>query len=337
MALRLKARRSAGEARLLPGVALAGACAAIGQLVHAVIPPASALVVPFAVAVVLANVGAVGPSCRPGLRFAARKLLRIGIALVGLQLAAGDVLDLGAVGMVAVVAVVVLTFVGTWYLGRLLRLGHGLPILVAAGFSICGVSAVAAVEAMVEADEEDVAFAVALVTLCGTLAIAVLPLLRLPLGLQPEAFGAWVGAGVHDVAQVVATASTAGAASLQQAVVVKLARVLLLAPMVAGLALVVRNRGGTSAHGARPSLVPLFVLGFTAAVAVRTTGILSAGVLDAARTVQQVLLAMAMAGLGTGVDIRKLRGVGARPVALGLLSWMLVALLALGAVRATGA
>ncbi|KOG86582.1 membrane protein, partial [Streptomyces varsoviensis] len=108
------------------------------------------------------------------------------------------------------------------------------------GYSICGASAIGAVSEVTGSDEEDVATSVALVTLCGTLAIAVLPLLHHPLGLDGTQFGRWVGASVHDVGQVVATAQTAGPAALGEAVLVKLMRVALLAPLVAAVALAVR-------------------------------------------------------------------------------------------------
>lgn len=320
-------------ASVVPGVLAALGLAVAGMGVHAVVAPASALVVPVALAVLLGNVGLIPDRTRLGLRFSAKKLLRVGIALVGLQLAARQVLDLSGARLLGIVLVVVVTFAATWWLGRLMKLGEGLPVLVAAGFSICGVSAVAAMEATVDADEEDVAFAVALVTLCGTLAIAVLPLLRGPLGLDAADFGSWVGASVHDVAQVIATASTAGARSLEAAVVVKLSRVLLLAPMVAAMALLVGKRRTGEGGSARPSVAPLFIVAFVGAVAVRSTGVLPDAVLSAARHVQQLLLGAAMAGLGASVDVRRLRRVGARPVVLGLLSWSMVAILGLVVVR----
>ena len=107
------------------------------------------------------------------------------------------------------------------------------PLLIATGYSICGASAIGAVSEATDSDERDAATSVALVTLCGTLAIAVLPLLQQPLGLSDAEFGRWVGASVHDVGQVVATAQTAGSDALGEAVLVKLMRVALLAPLVA--------------------------------------------------------------------------------------------------------
>jgi uncharacterized integral membrane protein (TIGR00698 family) len=174
---------------------------------------------------------------------------------------------------------------------------------------------------------------VALVTLCGTLAIAVLPPLAGPLGLDDVAFGHWVGAGVHDVGQVVATAQIAGSAALTIAIAVKLTRVLLLAPVVAVAGVVMRRRDGRVEGAARPPLVPLFVLGFLSAVLVRTFVPLPDGVLDAAQVAQTALLAIALVALGSAVRLRELVGQGGSALAAGLLSWALVAALALAAVR----
>ena len=169
-------------------------------------------------------------------------MLKLGVVLLGLDLVFPDILALGFKALLVVVAVVAITFFGTRWAGRRLGISDDLSLLVATGFSICGVSAIAAANGVIDADEDEVAFSVALVTLCGTLAIVVLPPLRGPLGLDDEQFGAWVGASVHDVAQVVATSSTAGSIALATAIVVKLTRVMLLAPLIAGIA--VRHRRG---------------------------------------------------------------------------------------------
>ena len=184
----------------------------------------------------------------PASGIAAGPVLKLGVVLLGLDLIFPDILALGLKALLVVVAVVAITFFGTRWAGRRLGISDDLSLLVATGFSICGVSAIAAADGVIEADEDEVAFAVALVTLCGTLAIVTLPPLRHPLGLDDEQFGAWVGASVHDVAQVVATSSTAGAVALATAVVVKLTRVMLLAPLIAGIAL----QRGRSARIRRP-------------------------------------------------------------------------------------
>ncbi len=168
------------------------------------------------------------------------------------------------------------------------------------------------------------------------MAIAVLPLLWHPLGLSNVQFGHWVGASVHDVGQVVATAQIAGAAALAVAVVVKLTRVLMLAPMVAIASVVVRRRSAEGQFGVqsakRPPLIPLFVAGFLCAVLARTVLGLPAPVLDGANTLQTALLAMALFGLGTAVRLREIVRTGWRALVVGLLSWLIIAVLALGAI-----
>jgi uncharacterized membrane protein YadS len=138
---------------------------------------------------------------------------------------------------------------------------------------------------------------------------------------------------VHDVGQTVATAARVPGA-LTAAVVVKLTRVVLLAPLVAGAALVRTRRRGTPAiSGRRPPVVPLFVAGFLAAIAVASSGLLPRAVLSVAHGVQEVLLTAALVGLGTGISLPTLRRTGGRALALGLLAWLLVAAVAYAGVR----
>ena len=212
------------------------------------LPALPPLVLCVALGIVVANLAHVPAAAAPGLRTAAGPVLKLGVVLLGLDLVFPDILALGFKALLVVVAVVAITFFGTRWAGRRLGISDDLSLLVATGFSICGVSAIAAANGVIDADEDEVAFSVALVTLCGTLAIVVLPPLRGPLGLDDEQFGAWVGASVHDVAQVVATSSTAGSIALATAIVVKLTRVMLLAPLIAGIAI-----GTAAARGRRPT------------------------------------------------------------------------------------
>jgi uncharacterized integral membrane protein (TIGR00698 family) len=312
-------------AALIPGLAAAGLAAllALGAArLHEAIPP---YVLAVAAGVLLAAVGAVPVALRPGLAFASSTVLRVGVVLLGFDLVFPDVLGLGGRALAVVVGVVVLTFAGTGWIAGRLGVGDGLGTLTAVGFSICGVSAIAAARDVVDADEDDVAFAVALVTLCGTLAIVLLPALRGPLGLDPEAYGAWVGASVHDVGQVVATASVAGDDALATAIVVKLTRVLLLAPLVALLAF----RAARSAPaGGRLRAVPPFVVGFVAAIAIASTGVLDDAAIAVIDDVRALLFAGALFAIGTRVDLRRLARLGPRPVAVGLASWALIAVVA---------
>ncbi len=322
-------------ARVVPGLTLVAGATLIAWLVHLALPAVPLLTAAVALGIVVGQVPALRPSLggrlAPGLHFAARSLLRAGIVLLGLKLSLVDIAGLGWVTIATTVAVVVLTFVGTIGLGRAIGLPGHQPVLVASGFAICGASAIGAMGAAVRARHEEQAVPVALVTLCGTLAIAVLPALWHPLGLSAIGFGHWVGAGVHDVGQVVATAQIAGTAALAVAVVVKLTRVLMLAPMVAITAAVERHRAADAA-GPRPAIVPLFVVGFLVAVLVNTFVPLPEWVLTGADLAQTALLAMALFALGASIRVAALVRTGWRALVVGLTSWVLIAALAYGAV-----
>ena len=259
------------------------------------------------------------------MRFAAKSLLRLGIVLLGFQLSLTQVRELGTPGLVLVGVVVGVTFFGTQWLGRRMGLSSGLSLLVATGFSICGASAIAAMRPVSDANDDDMAYAIALVTICGSLAIFVLPPVAKLIGFEGAQFGSWVGASVHDVAQTVATASSGNDIAQHSAIIVKLTRVMLLAPLVAGVSIVRRR---TTESSARPPLIPIFIVGFLAAITINSVFDLPQTLASDIKWAEKSLLAAALVGLGAGVDIRKLRAIGVRPLVLGLLSWVLIAVLA---------
>lgn len=288
------------------------------------LPGVPVVLVAIALGLIVANARGIPVAARPGLALASGALLRVGIVLLGFELVLQELLTLGARGLVVVVAVVVATFFGTRWAGRRLGVSEGLSLLVATGFSICGVSAIAAARGVSDADEEEVTYAIALVTLCGSLAIVLLPALKGILGLDDHDYGVWVGASVHDIAQVVATSSAVGGVAVGTAIVVKLTRVLLLGPLVAWIAW----RKGRSAGVSRLRLVPPFVLAFVAAAALRSADLVPSGILPALADTKTVLLALALFAVGARVEVRRLLAVGGRPLVLGLSSWAIVAAVA---------
>ena len=320
-----------------PGLVFVGIVTSVGFVIHWNFETISPLVASLVLGVLIGNIVSIPKRFVSGQKFAAKKVLRFGIVLLGTQLALKQVVDLGGRELVVVVGVVTLTFLGTLWLGPRLGVSKSLSLLIATGFSICGASAVAAMEGVVDAEEEEVTYAIALVTLCGSLAIVLLPLLRNVLSLSdPQLFGSWVGASVHDVAQVIATSSTGGDTAVQSATVVKLSRVVLLAPLVAIVSIWVRRSSSglvAKADKKYVSIVPLFVIGFLVMIAVRTTGVIPDNWLTTLKTIEQVCLASALVGLGSDVRIARLIKVGGRPLLLALISWFGIAVVSLIGVR----
>lgn len=317
--------------RLLPGLALTAAAVAVALVVNRLVPMLSPAVVAVALGAALANTAGIGASVAPGVRFVSRTVLRTAIVLLGLQIALPDVLALGWQPIAVIALATGLTFTITPLIGRRLGLSPGTSLLVATGVSICGAAAVAGMHEATGgeggvSDDDDAAGALSVVVLYGTALIVLLPLTASWLGLSARQLGVWTGASVHEVAQVAAIGAATGGAVLAVAVTVKLARVVLLAPIVALTTL----RTGLSRRRSTP-LVPLFVLGFLLMVAVRSTGLVPHGVTDVAPRISGLLLAAALFGLGTGIDARKLLR-GGRALLLGAISTALIGVVSLALV-----
>lgn len=317
---------------LAPGLGIVSVVAATAFGINRVVPVVSALVVAVLLGAILSNIGKIPGHYQAGISWSGKKLLRVGVVLLGFRLTLSDIASLGPRGLGLVVLVVACTFFGTQWLGRRLGLSPSLSLLVATGFSICGASAVAAMRGVTpEADDEDVIYAIALVTICGTLAIIVLPIVGPKLGFSGTSLGSWIGASVHDVAQTIATASAVGGDEVKEAAtVVKLTRVVLLAPLVTGVSLARRRRVSTGTidpewHGTTPPIMPLFVGCFLLAIALRSIGFIPTDVLRIIKIIETLLFAGALVGLGAGVRLAKLAKVGVRPLILGLASWVLIA------------
>jgi uncharacterized integral membrane protein (TIGR00698 family) len=228
---------------------------------------------------------------------------------------------------VVIVVTATVTFGATCLIGDRLGVDRGLVTLIAAGFSICGAAAIAAVEGGIRRRTEDVALAIAMVTLFGSAMIVLLPLMSNAVGMTDLQQGVWAGASIHEVAQVVAAATTAGAVAVAVATTIKLGRVALLA--FAYLAARRRDGAVREAEVTAP-LVPWFVFGFLVAAAVRTTGILPASVLDVSDVITNVLLACAMFGLGLGMQVATLLPVPMRVLVLAGAATLVASSISLG-------
>ncbi|HUR03806.1 MAG TPA: putative sulfate exporter family transporter [Nonomuraea sp.] len=316
----------------LPGVGAAALAVVFALVVNHFVPVFSPAVVAVVSGAALANLVGVGERLKPGLRFVAKRVLRTAIVLLGLQIAVPQVLALGWRTVAVVVLATGVTFTLTPLIGRRLGLTPGASLLVATGVSICGAAAIAAMrESTDDSSDDDAAGALSVVVLYGTAAIALVPLAASWLGLSPTQLGVWAGVAVHEVAQVAAIGAASGV--LVTAVTVKLGRVILLAPIVALTSYRRHRHAGPDAFGRakRPPVIPLFVAGFLAMVALRGTGLVPDAVTTVIPQVTNILMAAALFGLGTGIDARILVK-GGRVLLLGAIATGLVGAISLAGV-----
>jgi uncharacterized integral membrane protein (TIGR00698 family) len=321
----------------LPGLLLASAIAVSAYAVRQLpgLATFSPLILAIVIGIAFHNLVGTPTAAKAGVAFSMRRLLRIAIILLGLQLTISQVIEVGGRGIGIIAATLITTFAFTVWMGRLLGVDRKLAQLIAAGTSICGASAVIATNTVTNASDEDVAYAVACVTVFGSVAMFTYPLLPGLLHLDPHAFGLWSGASIHEIAQVVAAAFQDGQKSGEFGTIAKLSRVMLLAPVVITLGLTARGCSKSDVSSPRPPM-PWFVLGFIALVGVNSLIAIPADAKIWIVAVTTFLLTVALAAMGLETDIRKLLAKGIRPALLGALAFLFIASFSLLLIKLIG-
>lgn len=293
----------------LPGLALCIVIAAIGWVLQLVEekffgrPYIEALVLALLLGVAVSALWDAPAKFRLGVQFASRELLELAVCLIGVAIDTALLRRAGVGLFVGVVGIVAASLGITYAVSRASGLPARLSVLLAAGNSICGNSAIAAVAPVIGADADDVASAISFTAVLGVIVVLLLPLLVPLLHLSDARYGVVAGLTVYAVPQVLAATLPVSAAAGAMATLVKLTRVLLLGPLVVAMSLVSHRKARTS----QSQMIPWFIIGFVVFALARSTGVLSAEVIDRLRQAATGLTIVAMAGLGLGVDIRALR------------------------------
>lgn len=310
---------------VLPGLLLTFAIAAAAFELRRLpgVATFSPLILSILIGIAFHNLIGTPTRAKAGVKFSLRRILRFAIILLGLQLTAAQVVEVGATGVGVIIITLVATFTFTKWLGRIMGVDRKLAELIAAGTSICGASAVIATNTVTDAHDEDVAYAVACVTVFGTIAMFGYPLLPGILHLQPHAFGLWAGASIHEIAQVVAAAFQDGRQAGEFATIAKLSRVMMLAPVVITLGLLAKSRAGGHGRAAKAPM-PWFVIGFIALVGLNSMVTIPTEAKSTVIAATTFLLSVALAAMGLETDIRKVWAKGARPALLGLAAFLFI-------------
>lgn len=329
-----RARSALGA--LIPGLLLVAIVTAAASALNGLpwLNRLSPVILAILLGMVLANLVGVGEASRPGIAFAGRRVMRAAVALLGAQITFADLASFGWQGGLAILAAVVVTLPVSYVLGRRLGVERDLAMLIATGSAICGASAIAGANAVLRAREEVVSYAVAVITLWGTIGLFAIPLAGDLLGLSAVQGGLWAGLSLHEVAQAVGAGFAGGEASGQAAVAMKLGRVLLLAGVVFALARL-WHRAPLEGES-RPRAVPEFLLVFLALAGLNSLGLLPEIVRTLSVTLTPYLLAGALAALGMNTRFASLRALGHAPLVQGALTFAVIAALGLGSALAVG-
>ncbi len=324
---------------IIPGLLLTSAIAGLAVALHQIpiIGTFSPMIIAIILGMALHNAVGTPQSARAGVHFSLRHVLRGAIILLGFQLTAQQIVEVGPAGFAVVVITLLATFVFTTWAGRAMGVDRKLTQLIAAGTSICGASAVIATNTVTNGRDEDVAYAVACVTVFGSISMFVYPVLPGHLHLDPHAFGLWAGASIHEIAQVVAASFQDGPQSGDYGTIAKLSRVMLLAPVVIALGVLSSRRSRkagqdeTSTSARAP--IPWFLVGFIAIVALNSVFTLPHAAQTLIVWVTTFLLTLSLAAMGLETDFSKLKAKGMRPLALGAASSLFIACFSLALIK----
>ncbi|AZR73223.1 hypothetical protein BBF96_07395 [Anoxybacter fermentans] len=283
----------------------------------------SSLIIAILLGIFIKNIFKVPQVFEAGIHFTLKKILRLAIILLGFKLSFAEVAQIGGRGLVLVIIVTTCTMIFAVLLGKKLKLGERLSLLIGAGTSICGASAVAAVGPIIDAEEKDTTFAIATVTIFGTIAMFLYPLFYRFFHLPNIFYAVWAGSSIHEVAQVVAAGFAAGEQAGQFATLVKLTRVLLLIPIAVLLGIRQMKKEG-AAGKLKKVTIPWFVFGFLAVVIINSIDVLPKNMVNGLVSLDGFLLTWAMAGMGLETSLEKMKKVGIKPFYVGLVTWLFI-------------
>ena len=267
----------------------------------------------------------------PGITFCTKFVLRAGIILYGFRLTYQQVMQIGLPAIVIDTIIVLFTIIIGVIVGRLLKMDRDISLLTSTGSAICGAAAVLGAEPIVRSEPHKTAVAVSTVVIFGTLSMFLYPVLYRSgvFDLTPEQMGLYTGATLHEVAHVAGAGNAMGEAISDPAVIVKMIRVLLLAPALLVMSIVLaripaKSAGTTECR--RRVTIPWFAVGFVIVIAFNSLNLLPRETVDAINTFDTFLLTMAMTALGAETSIDKFKKAGSRPFVLALIlyAWLVI-------------
>ena len=259
------------------------------------------------------------PRVGPGLELVAVKALRLGVALLGLRLTVADVASLGWTPVLLVVCAVLATLLFGVVLGRLLGCERQLGVLTGGSVAICGASAAMAISSVLPKGpdtQRQTLFTIIGVTSLSTIAMVLYPIIGDVLQFNDQEMGIFIGATIHDVAQVVGAGYSVSPTTGDLGTFIKLLRVAMLVPVVLAIGIIFRNKVSAAADREKAPAFPLFLIGFIVLFTINSTGLIPGDVIQPVANLAPALLLVAIAALGIRTSMQEVMTIGLKPVLL---------------------
>lgn len=324
--------------KLATGILFCAAIALVASLGGHLAPLIGAPVIAIVIGVAIRAIRPLPSTLAPGIAYSGKKILQAAIIVSGFGLSFLSVIWTGVATLPVTLATIAVALILAPLIGRLLKLDSTLQLLIGVGTAICGASAIAAVASVVEPSDEDLALAIATIFLFNVTAVLIFPPIGHVLALSQSAFGTWAGTAINDTSSVVAAGYVYGAEAGAHATIVKLTRATFILPIVGSVALMHARTTRTTSRTpiSWMKIVPWFIVWFLIAASINTTGIVPTGWHVGITETAAFLIAMALAAIGLQTNFAKLVRAGARPLALGFILWIVVAVTSLVTQHLTG-
>lgn len=323
----------------VPGFLLALAVAAVAKFLESLLPIhlIGASVIALFIGMIINAIKKPNQTLAPGLKFTSKKILKFAIILLGAGLNISAVLSVGKMSLCVMIFTLLTCFGGGYFVGKALKINWKLSNLISAGTGICGGSAIAAIAPVIDAKDTDIAYAMSATFIFDMAMIILFPIMGHALGLTDQAYGLWAGTAVNDTSSVVAAGYAFSEAAGDFATMVKLTRTLAIIPTVITFALISahlkRKEVGASsevkASFKLTSIIPWFILGFLALVAVNSFGLIPASVSSTLKTVSKFLMISALAAIGLNTSFKDMKKSGIAPMLHGFIISALVVIVAI--------
>lgn len=265
------------------------------------------------------------PQTSEGVKFVSSKVLKLGIILMGITLSFSQVLMVGKYALALMFFTLLTAFGGGYILGKIFKVNWKLSSLLSISTAICGGTAVATVGPVIEADDKDIAYAISATFLFDILTVILFPWIGQMLGLSDTSYGLWVGTAVNDTSSVVAAGYGFSEIAGSFAVIVKLTRTLFIVPIVLVFSYIhTRNKLKTMKVSQSNNKVnilkifPWFILMFLVMVTVKSTGVLPENIVTGISFLSKLFMVMALSAIGLKTSISEVKGVGWKPMGLGV-------------------
>lgn len=313
--------------KILPGLLISTLVAAISIGINKLYKPFSDVAIAMILGLLVRNFLLIPNACMPGIKFSVNKILRFAIILLGVRLSFLDVLQTGSAALGIIIICIILTLCLVTFLAKSFNLPSKLGSLIGVGTCICGNSAIMATAPIIDAEDEDVSFAVATITLFGVIAVIIYPLLGHLFKMTETEFGIWAGTAINDTSQVVTAGFIYSEPAGNIATVVKMTRNLFMAPVIVIMGIMYsKSKTNQSEKGKIDwkKTFPLFVLGFLIMAILRTFSVFPPEVVSFIKTTASFLIVVAIGAAGMGTSFAAMKKTGLRPFYVGLLASLLL-------------